>query len=75
MHGEALAFRIRQQFALMDALMSAWPNVEADRLVREITAFSRIRRHDAVVDAEHAAKQPRRTSSRPARWPSTSPVL
>jgi len=47
---EALAFRIRQQFALK-ALLCGWHHAPADELVRQITEYHRIRRHDAVVDA------------------------
>jgi hypothetical protein len=47
---KALAFRIRQQFGLR-ALLGGWHHADADKLVREISAFYRLRRHDAVVDA------------------------
>ena len=43
-------FRIRQQFALK-ALLCGWHHAPADELVRQITEYHRIRRHDAVVDA------------------------
>ena len=47
---KALAFRIRQQFGLR-AQLGGWHYADADQLVREITAYYRLRRHDAVVDA------------------------
>ena len=47
---KALAFRIRMQFGLR-AQVGGWHNTSAEELVREITAFYRLRRHDEVVDA------------------------
>ena len=52
-HHQALwrsTFKIRQQFGLK-AQLGGWHNMSADALVREITAFHRMRRHDEVVDA------------------------
>ena len=47
---KALAFRIRMQFGLR-AQIGGWHNTSAEELVREITAFYRLRRHNEVVDA------------------------
>ena len=52
-HHQALwrsTFKIRQQFGLK-AQLGGWHNMSADALVREITAFHRMRRHDEVVNA------------------------
>ena len=35
----------------MKALLCGWHHAPADELVRQITEYHRIRRHDAVVDA------------------------